>query len=113
MHIRNARPTDRDAIITFDHLAALEQERVELIEQAVASPDCLVAERDGQVVGYGVLEYSFNDCGLISVLYVAPPERRRGTGSSLVRALAARCRTPQVFSLTSETDDAMQTLLKR
>jgi len=109
MLIRDATLTDRDAIVAIDHLA---HERIDFIERALRSRSCLVAERDGQVVAYGVLEYTFFEHGFVSMLYVAQAERRHGIGRALMEALASRCRTRKLFTSTNESNRPMHQLLK-
>jgi len=111
MEIREATPADRDAILTFDHVAQLEPERVHIIERILRSATCLVAVRDGCVVAYGSLEYSFYENGFVSIVYVAEPERRRGIGRALLQDLAARCSTQKLFTSTNQSNEPMQKLL--
>lgn len=75
--------------------------------------DCVVAVRDGRVVGYGVLERSFFAHGFVSMLYVAASHRRHGAGTALLRALVRRCPTEQLFTSTNVCNAPMQALLLR
>ena len=55
--LRDAIIGDRDRIIALDHIAQSEPLRVNFIDRVIGSELCLVAERDRQVIAYGVLEY--------------------------------------------------------
>ncbi|MEE4331764.1 MAG: GNAT family N-acetyltransferase [Wenzhouxiangella sp.] len=110
--IRDAKPSDRAAIIAFDHVARSDEGRISFIDRVLSTATCLVAERDGRVVAYGSLEYTFYESGFVSMLYVAEPERRRGAGRSLIEALADRCRTPKLFTSTNESNKPMHGLLQ-
>ena len=112
MLIREATPTDREVLIALDHVAALEPSRVTFLDRALRSETCLVAENMGRLVGYGVLEYTFYDCGFISLVYVAELERRRGFGRALLEALAACCKTEKLFTSTNQSNTPMQQLLE-
>lgn len=113
MLIRDAQPMDRDALLALDHLASSDPDRVAFIDQALASLTCLVAMSSTQILGYGVLEYSFFSQGFISMVYVAGSARRQGVGSALLEALAERCRTPKLFTSTNESNGPMRALLLR
>lgn len=112
MQIRAATPADSDAIVDFDHVARLEPGRVEFIDRVVRSATCLVAERQGNVVAYAALEYTFFDNGFVPIVYVAEPERRQGIGRALMQALASRCKTRKLFTSTNQSNEPMQQLLK-
>ena len=113
MQIRDAQPSDRDPIVSLDHVATLDLSRVDLIDRAIASLICLVAESSGQVLGYGILEHSFFSNAFISLIYVSDSERRKGVGSALLNALVERCDTPKLFTSTNESNTAMRSLLVR
>ena len=110
-HIREATPSDRDAIVAFDHVVHFEPARIPFIDRVLSSATCLVAECEGRVVAYGSLEYTFYSSGFVSMVYVAEPERRRGIGRSLMEALAERCTTPKLFTSTNQSNKPMQALL--
>ncbi|PZD73974.1 hypothetical protein C1752_01564 [Acaryochloris thomasi RCC1774] len=113
IQLRDATTDDRDTIIAFDQIAQSDSQRINFVDRILGSELCLVAERNGQVIAYGVLEYTFFDNGFISMIYVASPERRLGVGSALVEALADRCKTPKVFTSTNQSNVPMQRLLER
>lgn len=113
IQLRNATTGDRDRIIAFDHIAQSDPLRVNFIERVLGSELCLVAERDRQVIAYGVLEYTFFDNGFISMIYVASSERRLGVGSALVDALTERCKTAKLFTSTNQSNVPTQRLLER
>lgn len=112
MQIRDATPADRDPIIAFDHLAGSDPGRIQFIDRVLRSATCLVTEREGRVIAYAALEYTFYDNGFVSMVYVAEPERRRGVGRALMEVLAARCKTPKLFTSTNESNETMQELLR-
>lgn len=111
MRVREGQPEDRDSIIAFDRIAHSDAGRVKFIERVLRSERCLVAEENGVVVGYVVLEYTFHDQGFVSMLYVAEAARRRGVGRTLMRAIEARCVTPKLFTSTNASNGPMQALL--
>jgi GNAT superfamily N-acetyltransferase len=111
VHIRIGTVADREEIVAFDHVAHADVGRVRFIDRILRSGACLVAEDDGRVIGYGSLEYTFYDHGFVSMTYVAEPERRRGVGRSIMKALAARCGTQKLFASTNQSNRAMQALL--
>ena len=109
--IRDANYSDRDGILAIDEIAQCEQERIDFIDRALDSATCLVADNNGTVIAYGVLEYSFFGNGFVSMVYVAKSARRRGVGRSLMRALANQCKTSKLFTSTNESNSAMRALL--
>lgn len=76
-------------------------------------PVHLVAEIDGEIVGSVEMEYSFFGRGFVTTLKVVESHRRRGIGTALMEAVAARCETSQLFTSTNESNIAMQRLLDR
>jgi len=111
MQIRHGRPEDRDSIVSFDRIANSDPARMKFIERALSSEICLVAEEDGAVLAYAVLDYSFYAQGFVSMLYVAEAARRRGIGRTLMREIETHCETVKLFTSTNESNSPMQGLL--
>jgi ribosomal protein S18 acetylase RimI-like enzyme len=70
-----------------------------------------VAVADNEVIGYGVLDYTFFSNGSIDRLYVHSNHRRRGAGKALLPHLESLCETPKLFVTTDLSNLAMQSLL--
>ena len=111
--IRLANEGDVEALFSLDLVAGRENKRREFIARSVASGACSVAVAEDEVIGYGVLNYSFYDNGWIAMLYVHSDYRRRGAAASLLRHLESLCETSKVFTSTNLSNLAMQSLLAK
>lgn len=111
--IRAAGESDVEALCSLDLIARREQERREFIRGEVAAGTCFVAVAGGEVVGYGVLNYTFYHNGCIDMLYVHSDHRRRGAGAALLRHMESLCRTPKLFTSTNLSNLPMQSLLAK
>ena len=111
--IRPAVESDVEALCSLDLIARQENERREFIRHEVASGTCFVAVADEEVIGYGVLNYTFHHTGCIDMLYVHSDHRRRGAGAALVRHMESLCRTPKLFTSTNLSNLRMQSLLAK
>lgn len=111
--IRPAIENDIDALCSFDLIAQREETRREFIRREVVSGNCFVAVRDKQVVGYGVLNYTFFHLGNIDMLYVHSDHRRSGAGAALIRHMEVICQTTKLFTSTNLSNLPMQSLLAK
>jgi GNAT superfamily N-acetyltransferase len=111
--IRPALETDVQALCSLDLIARREEARRTFIRREVAAGTCFVAVADGEVIGYGVLNYTFYYHGCIDLLVVHTDHRRRGAGAALVRHLESLCRTPKLFTSTNLSNLRMQSLLAK
>ncbi len=100
-------------LCSLDLIAREENERREFIRREVASGTCFVAVADEEVIGYGVLNYTFYYNGCIDMLYVHSDYRRRGAGAALLRHMESLCQTPKLFTSTNLSNLRMQSLLAR
>src|SRR4051794_21482118 len=112
--IRKAVESEIDQICSIDTVARCgDLSRLDLIRQRVADKSCyvLLTEEGTRIAAYGVLVYSFYDCGMIDMLIVAPDQRRRGFGSELMLHMESECRTDKLFTSTNESNTPMRALL--
>ncbi len=94
--IRPARPTDWGS---------------QVFRTALLLGGCSVFEREGEVLGYVGLDYSFYGNGFVSHLFVREDARREGIGEALLRHAMASCRTEKLFTSTNLSNAPMQALL--
>jgi GNAT superfamily N-acetyltransferase len=111
--IRPANESDVEALCSLDVVARCENQRRELIRRSVASGACFVAVAEDEVIGYGVLNYTFYYNGCIEMLFVHSNHRRRGAATALLRHLESLCETPKLFVSTNLSNLAMQSLLAK
>lgn len=111
--IRPAVERDIQALCSLDLIAREENERREFIRCEVASGTCFVAVADEEVIGYGVLNYTFYYNGCIDMLYVHTGHQRRGAGEALLQHLESLCQTPKLFTSTNLSNLRMQSLLAK
>ncbi|MCA1606455.1 MAG: GNAT family N-acetyltransferase [Acidobacteria bacterium] len=111
--IRPAVGSDVEALCSLDLIARRESERREFIRREVAAGTCFVAVADEEVIGYGVLNYTFHHQACIDMLYVHSDYRRRGAGAALLWHMESLCRTPKLFTSTNLSNLRMQSLLAK
>ena len=111
--IRLAGEDDVEALYSLDLIAHREDARREFIRHSVASGTCFVAVSEGEVIGYGVLDYNFFHNGNIDMLYVHSGHRRSGAGAALLSHLELQCKTPKLFTSTNLSNLPMQSLLAK
>lgn len=78
----------------------------ELVELYESIQEFVVAELDGEVVGFGALHVMWEDLAEVRTLAVAESAQRRGVGAAILRELLERARVlgiHRVFCLTFET----------
>jgi ribosomal protein S18 acetylase RimI-like enzyme len=81
--IRPANESDVETLCSLDLIAVHDDERRDFIKRSIASGTCYVAVAGNEVIGYGVLDYTFFGNGSIEMLYVDSNNRRRGAGEAL------------------------------
>jgi GNAT superfamily N-acetyltransferase len=113
IEIRKAVEGDADSILSFDHVAQLEEPRRSFILDSARNGTAWVAVLADRVIGYGVLEYTFYGHGFISMLYIRPEHRGKGFGTALVQCLEGVCRTEKLFTSTNESNRPMQGLMAK
>lgn len=110
--IRLATENDVEEICSLDAIAQIEERRREFILRSVLAKNCFVAD-DEQIVGYGILEYTFYNNAFVSMLVVHPEKRQRGIGVELMKYFESICRTAKLFTSTNLSNLPMQSLLAK
>jgi amino-acid N-acetyltransferase len=107
--IRPARTTDVPGIIKIAE--PLIEQRIllgkELVEIYESIQEFVVAEQDGELVGFGALHVMWQDLAEVRTLAVSEHAKRKGIGAALLRELLERARlldVRRVFCLTFEVD---------
>jgi len=111
MGIRVALNDDIDELIRLDTIAPLDPSRADFIRRWVEAGDCYVAEEEGKIVGYGVLNYQFFHSGNVDMLMIHPDFRGLGIGRRLLQHVADRCTTGKLWVTTNLSNQRMQRLL--
>jgi ribosomal protein S18 acetylase RimI-like enzyme len=111
--IRPANESDVEALCSLDLIARCENDPREFIRRAVVSGTCFVAVAEEEVIGYGVLNYTFYCNGHIEMLYVHSGQRRRGAGEALLQHMESLCQTSKLFTSTNLSNLPMQALLAK
>lgn len=109
--IRSAISSDFDAIAAADAGARGDPERGSLLRSHIEGSRCWVADDQGEVVGFLVLEYTFYGNGFVSLLVVRQDSRRHGIGRALLKHAASTCTTAKLFTSTNESNRPMRSLL--
>jgi amino-acid N-acetyltransferase len=107
--IRPARTSDVAAITKIAQ--PLIEQRIllgkELVENYEAIQEFVVAEQEGQVIGFGALHVMWQDLAEVRTLAVAESAKRKGIGAAMLRELLERARVlgvRRVFCLTFEEE---------
>lgn len=111
--ICKAQENDIEALCSFDLIAQRENGRREFIHREVLSGNCFVAVLDENVIGYGVLNYTFYYNGCIDMLYIHSGYRRIGAGAALMQHMELLCETAKLFTSTNLSNLPMQSLLSK
>jgi GNAT superfamily N-acetyltransferase len=84
-----------------------------LVAEATQAGCCYVAEDDGELLGFVILEYSFYAYGFVSLLHVHEDHRRQGVATALMAHAEDACTTPKLFTSTNGSNTPMQHLCAR
>lgn len=113
MLIRLATLQDIASLVNIDTYIMVDPMRGQQIQNWVTNQSCYLAEEEGEVLGYGVLNYHFFGCGFIEMIMVAERFRHRGIGLALLKALQEICHHPKLFTSTNQSNLLMQKLLSK
>jgi ribosomal protein S18 acetylase RimI-like enzyme len=107
MLVERAALEDHEAVCAVDRTSPV-PDRTRELRRWIARGECLVARRDGAVVGFIVADRSFFEQRFIPLVVVHPAHRRRGIASALIRRVAEACPEQKLFTSTNRSNVAMQ-----
>lgn len=111
--VRKANSTDAEALKAIDTVVLNDPTRARYIDVWLVEDDVLVADLNGEVVGYGVFNHAFFRQGQADMLMVHSAHRGKGVGEKLLLALESLCDTPKFWVTTNLSNHPMQRLLTR
>ena len=106
--VRPAVSGEIEQILAIDPSA---DSRRTLIQSAVDHGECFVAEKDGVLLGYGVMNYGFFDRCFVPLICVDAAHRRVGVATCLFDEFEVRCKTDRIFTSTNLSNLPMQAFL--
>ena len=109
--IRQARPEDVSALVALDSVALDHPARAREIDGWVSSGAVVVAERNGDCVGYAAVRDSFFGRPFLEMVMVAESCRGEGIGRAFVRHVAGLSPGRILWASTNESNLPMRGLL--
>jgi ribosomal-protein-alanine N-acetyltransferase len=105
MNVREATPADTDAVVTLFQAMDWDRPwpRPQLGPKHLEGKLVLVAEEDGEIVGFAIACRERAGRGHLVTLDVRPGRQRRGIGSELLRAIEEGLAAHGVHTLILET----------
>jgi GNAT superfamily N-acetyltransferase len=113
VHLRLAGPVDAPALKKLDSVIPVDPSRGDLIEHWLRNDQVMVAEIQGEAVGYGVFNRSFFHRPHVEMLMIHPDFRGRRIGEVILRGLEELCDGSRLYATTNQSNHRMQRLFQR
>lgn len=110
--IRTAGEADARSIGELDRAWTPILDRAPRFQRAASKGRLLVAEIDGELVGYAALGRFFG-YDFLELLAVRPDKRRQGIATALIRAVEERASRGKLFTSTNRSNKPMRRLCLR
>ena len=111
--VRPARINDVEAIKAIDHIAPIDDGRVNYIRTAVADGRTHILLLQGDAIGYGIIEHHFFGHTFIELVYLREDVRENGYGPFLMKSLESMAVTEKIFTSTNRSNERMRHVLER
>jgi len=106
MEIRHSRAADLPALAELAADVIGPERAGPFVRSHAERHHLLVAETDGEVVGFLAYRADWFQCTFVSLVSVHKDHRRRGVARALFRSLERMSPGPRLFSSTEETNSA-------
>ena len=110
--VRTAGTADLAGIRFVDPLMRADPDRAHLIQAAVTAGECVVAVDGEEVLGFGMLNYTFFHQGFVPLLVVGMGSRGLGVGKRLLSELERRCTKAKLYISANRSNMPAQCLFE-
>ncbi|MCR8847435.1 GNAT family N-acetyltransferase [Rossellomorea sp. SC111] len=111
--VKYAQLSDLQPIVAIDQQVIGHPNRREEIQRAIREQGCLVVKREGKATGFLLFNTQFFENTFVSLIIIAPEERRKGYASSLLTYFEKISPTEKIFSSTNQSNIEMQKVFKK
>jgi ribosomal protein S18 acetylase RimI-like enzyme len=113
LQVRAAGERDLPSVVQCDAYAQSSKARRFALERWCAQGAMLLAEVEGQVLGFVVLEHGLFGHGFIPLISVHPSSRRQGVARFLLAEAERHCKTGKLFTSANASNAEAQALFVR
>ncbi|MCC5802451.1 GNAT family N-acetyltransferase [Rossellomorea vietnamensis] len=110
--VKYAQLSDLEPIVSIDQQVIGHANRKGEIERAIREQACLVIN-EGKATGFLLFNTEFFENAFVSLIIIAPEERRKGYASSLLKYFEKISPTEKIFSSTNQSNIEMQKVLQK
>lgn len=111
--VRLAGADDLQALCGVDSLVCIDRARRERIARGLAGSEIQVVEREGRILGYGLVASWFFGQPFIELVVIDAAHRGQGLGPLLIRHLEAAGTGGKLFTSTNESNGHMRHVLEK
>jgi GNAT superfamily N-acetyltransferase len=113
VRVRLAGTRDRRSFPEIDPRVTTDLVRRDLLDSAIAARMSWIGERAGRPAGYGILSRKFFSREFVELLFVSEDQRRKGVGTSILKAIEDTVGKDRLFTSTNESNAPMRALLEK
>lgn len=113
LEIRKAQKEDIEEIISLDHIALKDKERIDFIKRYVDISRIYVLLLDNLIIGYGAYNKECLGHMFINLIYIKEIYRNKGYGSMLISFIEDFAHTNKIFISTNESHYHMRHILEK
>ena len=109
-----AEVQDLEDLFAMDELSQDNPARRAMVEQAVRDGHCsLVSNNAGQIVAYGIFDYSYSrKQGFVQLIHVHVDHRRDGVGTDMLMSFESTCSTQHIYCAVPRSNLAALELVR-
>ncbi|PFA67171.1 GNAT family N-acetyltransferase [Bacillus sp. AFS015802] len=107
-----AQLSDLESMVKIDRQVTGHENRRSEIERAIMEERCLAVKSD-KITGFLLYHTHFFESTFVTLIIIAPEERRKGYASSLLRQLEKVAPTGKIFSSTNQSNHEMQKVFEK